>query len=103
VGLSDAAEISTKGWHTCARRSSGEAVCWGSNGFGQLGDGTTTDQLVPAAVFGLTDILEIATGSFHSCARRSSGEVLCSGWNLYGQLGDGTTTDRILPTPVVGF
>jgi Regulator of chromosome condensation (RCC1) repeat len=35
---------------SCALKSSGEVLCWGSNTFGQLGDGTTTSRPVPGAV-----------------------------------------------------
>jgi hypothetical protein len=38
--------------HTCAlRQGSGDLYCWGNNDFGQLGDGTLTDRLVPVPVF----------------------------------------------------
>lgn len=39
--------------HSCARRVTGDVVCWGGNGFGQLGDGTMTDRLTPVPVMGL--------------------------------------------------
>ncbi|MFZ0325103.1 MAG: hypothetical protein WAN48_13370, partial [Actinomycetes bacterium] len=39
-------------FHTCALSRAGRAYCWGANGYGQLGTGTTTDQRVPAAVKG---------------------------------------------------
>jgi len=39
------------GTHTCGLATDGTAYCWGYNGSGQLGDGTSgTDRLVPVAV-----------------------------------------------------
>jgi alpha-tubulin suppressor-like RCC1 family protein len=37
----------------CALLSSGTARCWGANGAGALGDGTTTNQPLPVTVLGL--------------------------------------------------
>jgi alpha-tubulin suppressor-like RCC1 family protein len=34
--------------HTCASKSDGTIYCWGSNTYGQLGDGTTTNTRAPA-------------------------------------------------------
>jgi len=45
--------ISGFGEHTCALVAGGTLRCWGVNANGQLGDGTTTDQLNPVAVTGL--------------------------------------------------
>ena len=38
--------------HTCAVTTAGESYCWGYNFWGQLGDGTTTEQKVPKLVTG---------------------------------------------------
>jgi alpha-tubulin suppressor-like RCC1 family protein len=88
--------------HSLALTSTGTLLAWGSNGHGQLGNGTTTDSSTPVAVtlpVGTT-ITKVAAGATHSLAVTSTGAVLAWGWNGLGQLGNGTTTDSPLPTPV---
>jgi alpha-tubulin suppressor-like RCC1 family protein len=41
VGVSDALDLSTGGYHSCATTRSGAVLCWGTNSLGQLGNGTT--------------------------------------------------------------
>jgi alpha-tubulin suppressor-like RCC1 family protein len=84
--------------HTCARKADGTLWCWGSNPFGQVGDGTmTTPVLVPTQVAALgTSAVDVAAGDNHTCARRTGGTVLCWGHNDRGQVGDGTTMTTIL-------
>ncbi len=101
--LTDVVELAAGGGHTCARLVDGRVRCWGLNEVGQLGDGTTTRQVVPTDVPGITDAVEIAAGTAHTCARRSDLSVQCWGLNDYGQLGDGTTTHRSSPVPVDGL
>jgi alpha-tubulin suppressor-like RCC1 family protein len=50
TGLTSVVEIDAGGSHTCARKMDGSVWCWGWNAMGQLGDGTTTDHLMPAPV-----------------------------------------------------
>lgn len=88
--------------HTCAVLTAGGVRCWGANGNGQLGDGTTTDRLTQTAVSGISGIVEISADYTHSCARNTVGALWCWGENGRGQLGDNTTTDRYAPTPVDG-
>ncbi len=91
--------------HTCALTVDGQAYCWGSNAFGQVGDGTTTWRLTPTAVAtttGLspTNVAQLSAGGRHTCAVTDAGRAYCWGARWNGQLGDGTQhTDEGLTTP----
>jgi alpha-tubulin suppressor-like RCC1 family protein len=104
TGLTNTATITAGGGHTCATTTSGTTKCWGYNGHGQVGDGTTTQRPTPTAVTGLTNAATITAGTIHTCATTTSGTATCWGRNEYGQVGDGTTgTNRLTPTPVAGL
>ena len=51
VGLVDAVEVGAGRGHSCAARSGGDIVCWGSGYYGQLGVGLS-GSLVPVTVLG---------------------------------------------------
>ena len=87
--------------HTCVVTATGGVKCWGRNGFGQLGDGTTIDRLTPVDVVSLeTDVLSVSMGNGHTCALTSTGGVKCWGRNTFGQLGDGQTCGSVCTTAV---
>ncbi|WP_195911052.1 RCC1-like domain-containing protein [Streptomyces kaniharaensis] len=108
--LSGIAAISAEGFHSVALRSEGTVRAWGSNGFGQLGDGTNTDANLPVRVCApgatapcgtfLTGISAVAGGYQHTLALRSDGGVHSWGANYAGQLGNGTTSNSNTPVRV---
>jgi alpha-tubulin suppressor-like RCC1 family protein/pimeloyl-ACP methyl ester carboxylesterase len=87
--------------HTCALSLAQRLYCWGSNGQGQLGDGTIIDKRVPTPVAVELSPSSVTAGLWHTCAV-VDGAAYCWGNNLYGQLGDGTTERRWTPTRVAG-
>lgn len=74
--------------HACAISSSTGLWCWGSNSSGQLGDGTTTESLVPLQIALPAPPTSIAAGAFSTCATTSGLELHCWGYAGYGSLGD---------------
>ena len=73
----------------CGSTRGGNAVCWGSNYTGQLGDGTRLDRTEPTPVVDVSDVLEVDVGNVHACALQRSGQVSCWGRNEFGTVGDG--------------
>ena len=69
-------------------RRDGTVWAWGSNEYGQLGDGSTIDSSVPVQVKNLTSVVGISAGHNHTVALRTDGTVWNWGSNEYGQLGD---------------
>jgi len=84
--------------------ASGSVYCWGYNGYGQLGNGTTTNSNVPVAVdtTGVVAgkiITSISVGYSTSCAV-STGLAYCWGQGTIGQLGNGLVTNASSPVAV---
>ena len=85
-------EVSAGQAHACAL-TAGVVNCWGSNSYGQLGNSSFVDSIVPTSVVtkGVLDgksITDIASGSQHSCVVANSA-AYCWGIGDYGALGNG--------------
>jgi alpha-tubulin suppressor-like RCC1 family protein len=84
----------------CAVLFNGGGQCWGWNGNGETGSGTTStyESLpVPMAPTGGSPPHEMAMGFTHGCARTADGNLWCWGFNGAGQLGDNTTNASSVP------
>lgn len=88
--------------HTCVRHVNGQVGCWGSNGSGELGNGTRGTSSTQVLVSGITDASWIAAGNSASCAVRGTGAVQCWGANTSGVLGN-ADADSVVPVTITGF
>ena len=94
--------------HSCGVTGAGTAFCWGSDGFGRLGNGAgpTADQASPSAVdFGElpagTTYGEPAPGFIHSCGLTTTGTAACWGNDTGGRLGNGAAAIDDEPSPTL--
>ena len=88
-------QVSAGSVYSCGVTIEYRAYCWGSNNFGQLGDGTITKRLKPVAVAGGRQFRRVEANFHHTCGvSYPDSRAYCWGTNPYGQLGDGTTSER---------
>jgi alpha-tubulin suppressor-like RCC1 family protein len=89
--------------HACGSTSAGNAYCWGENGNGQLGDGSTQWRNSPARVVGGLTFIALAVGTYTTCGLSGGGRIYCWGWGFNGSLGTGASADSPIPLEVLGF
>lgn len=98
------ARIAAGGHTTCAIDDTSAAYCWGWNGQGQLGRGTSAEfSGTPQPVAfppGTPPTATITVGFQHTCALTSTAQVLCWGRGDMGSLGTGRPSNEATPTPV---
>ena len=94
---------STRGFHTCSRRSNYTLYCWGNNGDGQLGSTGAATKPSPTRATTLSTVTSLAVGGWHTCVLLQDKTARCWGYNSSGQLGNGTTTKSTTPVVVTGI
>src|SRR5439155_15511261 len=67
------AAVSGGNHYPCGATAAGAPYCWGNNGYGQLGDGTTTDRSSPVLVTGGVTFAAVSAGVFHTCGLTAAG------------------------------
>jgi hypothetical protein len=81
--------------HSVALRKDGSVLTWGSDEFGQLGDGTPLeDKSTPVVVSGASNIVAIAAGGLHTLALKSDGTMQSWGRDNLGQLGNSAALEN---------
>jgi alpha-tubulin suppressor-like RCC1 family protein len=104
--LTGMAEVKAGGAQACARGTTGLVYCWGFNGNGVLGDGTTNTRHIAAPVldagsaatpFSGAESLVAADDFF--CVKKG-GDFWCWGANNDGQLGTGSNGAQLNPIKV---
>ncbi len=99
--LTGAIDISAGQQHSIVLMSDGRVVTFGSNAYGQLGNGTTTGSGCPVyvktnATTDLTNIVSVSDGDLWSFALTSAGQVYVWGQNTEGELGiPGNVTNQV--------
>jgi hypothetical protein len=110
-GIASATDISRASSFACAILPDASAACWGDNGYGQFGNGTSTAnvsiQVPTTAVSGNLRFKSISAGSLldpgaHTCAITVDGILYCWGGNLVGEIG-APFTDKCFQTYVCNF
>lgn len=84
--------------HTAAIQTDGSLWMWGSNYYGQLGNGTNTDAGEPVKI--MDGVAAVDLGWSRTAVLKTDGSLWTWGRNCYGQLGSGSTEDSNVPVPV---
>ena len=86
-------------YHTMAIGTDGTLSAWGSNLFGQLGNNSIEDSLVPIKI-NLPPVASVACGYNYTMALGTDGTLSAWGYNKLGQLGNGSDSDSHVPIKI---
>ncbi len=86
--------------YNVALDDSGHVYAWGSNLYGQLGDGTNEDKCSPVRLESINNIKDVIAGYNHTIFIKDNDGIYLCGNNEYGQLGVGTTENSNLPIKI---
>lgn len=95
-----AVDVVAGSYHACARDSSGEVLCWGSNRRLETGGSEGTDAVITATQVALpAAATELRGGGGSTCVRYGDNSITCWGNNDFGLL-DEAAQQYALPTRI---
>ena len=113
--MDDVLTVSAGNSHCISVKTDGSLWIWGSNVYGQIGNGTVSkyipffgtfpiwvsgnDSPVPINI--MSDVAYVAAGGLHSLAVKTDGSLWTWGYNNYGQLGNGTEIYSLKPHKIM--
>lgn len=101
--LTDVVAIAAGFHHSVALKADGSIWTWGSNTYGQLGDGSAGSRSTPVQISGIGNVVAVSSVYSHVLVIKSDHTVWAWGDNSYGKLGDGTTTQRRVPVQITAL
>ena len=97
--LENVASASVASDHGAAITYDGSLYAWGSNYYGQLGDGTTYSKTDPVKI--MDDVASVSVISGFTAAVKNDGSLYTWGYNDNGMVGDGSNENTYTPTKVM--
>ena len=97
--LENVTSVSLGANHTAAIQTDGSLWMWGSNYYGQLGNGTNTDAGEPVKI--MDGAAAVDLGWSRTAVLKTDGSLWTWGRNCYGQLGSGSTEDSNVPVKIM--
>lgn len=93
-------------YNQCALKETGQVICWGTNGSGQLGNGTQVSSTPPTYVKGvgnvglLENVASLSAGVWGACAVHVDKSVSCWGGGSDGAFSVGASLQVLTPIKV---
>jgi alpha-tubulin suppressor-like RCC1 family protein len=107
IGSKAFIELFAGHYQTCGITADGVAYCWGHDGWGQLGNGGTSQEtqspspVDTSTIPGNKAFVQLVGGYRHTCGLTEDGVAYCWGWDGEGQLGNGDVSQDVQsPSPV---
>ena len=102
-GASGVRQIAAGAYNSAVLYSDGSVWSWGSNHYGQVADGSTTNRTAPVRLNTIGNVVAMAVSDGFVIFLQADGTAQGAGVNSSGALGNNTRSNSVLPVPVLGL